>query len=36
MDVSTAFLLQEVDYRDLALNMRMRKPWYRYLDRNEE
>lgn len=26
MDVSTAFQLQEVDYRDLALRMRMRKP----------
>lgn len=26
MDVSTAFQLQEVDYRDLALGMRKRKP----------
>lgn len=26
MDVSTAFRLQEVDYRDLALRMRKRKP----------
>lgn len=34
MDLSTAFRLPEVDCRDLAL--RMRKPWYRYLDRNEE
>ena len=34
MDLSTAFRLQEVDYRGLAL--RKRKPWYQYLDRNEE
>ena len=35
MHVSTAFQLQGVDGRDLALR-RMKKPWYRCLDRNEE